>query len=215
MQVILASSSPRRQQLIGKLVNDYTIISSNFDESKIKNTENDPEKLVKKLAEGKAFDVFNRLYKKDDKEFTVVGADTIVYFDNKVLGKPVDRHDAIKMLQSLQNHSNDVYTGTSIIIKKEHSIIVETFAVKSTVYFKSMEYHEILHYVNTSEPLDKAGAYAIQGIGKDYLKGYDGDYDSIVGLSTSQIKFIFDKYDILGKRGLKINEYEIPEQVGV
>lgn len=215
MQIILASSSPRRQQLLGKIVNDFSVIPSEFDESKIKSTEQDPEKLVKKLSEGKAFDIFNKLYKKDDKEFTIVGSDTIVYFDNKILGKPVNRDNAIKMLQALQNNSNDVYTGTTIIIKKEHSIIVETFAVKSTVYFKPMEYHEILHYVNSGEPLDKAGGYAIQGIGQNYLKGYDGDYDSIVGLSTIRIKSVFDKYDILGKRSFVTNECKVPEQIRV
>jgi len=210
MEIILASSSPRRQQLLGKIVNDFSVIPSNFDENKIKEIENDPEKLVKKLAESKAFDVFNKLYKKDDKEFTVIGADTVVFYNNKILGKPFDRNDAIRMLKLLENNSNDVYTGTSVIMKKENSIIIETFMVKSTVYFKHMEYYDILNYVNSGEPLDKAGAYAIQGMGKNYLKGYDGDYDSIIGLSTNNIKNIFDKYDILGKRSLN-NECEILE----
>lgn len=210
MEIILASSSPRRQQLLGKIVNDFSVIPSNFDENKIKEIENDPEKLVKKLAESKAFDVFNKLYKKDDKEFTVIGADTVVFYNNKILGKPSDRNDAIRMLKLLENNPNDVYTGTSVIMKKENSIIIETFMVKSTVYFKHMEYYDILNYVNSGEPLDKAGAYAIQGMGKNYLKGYDGDYDSIIGLSTNNIKNIFDKYDILGKRSLT-NECEILE----
>lgn len=209
MEIVLASSSPRRKQLLGKIVNDFSVFPSNFDEEKIKNVENDPNILVKRLAESKAFDIFNKLYKKDDKEFTVIGSDTLVYFNNEILGKPIDRNDAIRMLKLLQDNSNDVYTGTSIIIKKEHSIVVETFVIKSTVYFKSMEFNEIIHYVNSGEPLDKAGAYAIQGIGKNYLKGYDGDYDSIIGLSTNKIKEIFDKYDVLGKRSIQ-NECKIP-----
>lgn len=210
MEIILASSSPRRQQLLGKIVNDFSVIPSNFDENKIKDKETNPEQLVKKLAEAKAFDVFNKLYKKDDKEFTVIGSDTVVYYNNKILGKPFDRNDAIRMLKLLENDSNDVYTGTSVIVKKEHSIIIETFMVKSTVYFKHMEYYDILNYVNSGEPLDKAGSYAIQGMGKNYLKGYDGDYDSIIGLSTNNIKKIFDKYDVLNKRSLN-NECEILE----
>lgn len=214
MEIVLASSSPRRKQLLGKIVNDFSVFPSNFNEEKIKNVENDPNILVKRLAEAKAFDIFNKLYKKDDKEFAVIGSDTIVYFNNEILGKPIDRNDAIKMLKLLQDNSNDVYTGTSIIIKKEHSIIVETFVIKSTVYFKSMEFSEILHYVNSGEPLDKAGAYAIQGIGKNYLKGYDGDYDSIIGLSTTKIKEIFDKYDVLGKRSIQ-NEYKIPTEIRI
>lgn len=209
MEIILASSSPRRQQLLGKIVNDFSTIPSNIDENKIKDVEKNPENLVKRLSEAKAFDVFNRLYKKDDKEFTVIGSDTVVSFNNKILGKPFDRNDAIRMLKLLQNNSNDVYTGTSVIIRKEHSIIIETFASKSTVYFKHMEFYDILNYVNSGEPLDKAGAYAIQGNGKNYLKGYDGDYDSIVGLSTSKIKNIFDKYNVLIKRSIEENECEI------
>lgn len=210
MEIILASSSPRRKQLLSKIVNDFSIIPSTVDESEIKKVEKDPEILVKRLAEAKAFDVFNRFYKKDDKEFTVIGSDTIVYFNDKTLGKPFDRNDAIRMLKMLENHSNDVYTGTSIAIKKEHSIIIETFCVKSTVYFKHMEFHDILNYVNSGEPLDKAGSYAIQGMGKNYLKGYDGDFDSIIGLSTNQINNIFNKYDVLGKRSLS-NECKISE----
>lgn len=214
MEIVLASSSPRRRQLLGKVVNDFSVIPSTFDEEKIKNVEKIPDILVRKLAEAKAFDVFNRLYKKDDKEFTVIGSDTLVYFNNEILGKPTDRNDAIRMLKLLQDNSNDVYTGTSIIMKKEHSIIVETFDIKSTVYFKPMEFAEILHYVNSGEPLDKAGAYAIQGIGKNYLKGYDGDYDSIIGLSTTRIKEIFDKYDVLGKRSIQ-NECKIPTEIRI
>ena len=205
MEVILASSSPRRSQLLGKIVSDFTAIPSKFDEDTIKNVEDDPNQLVKKLAEGKAFNVFNRIYKKDDKEYTVIGSDTTVYFNGYFIGKPQNRDEAIKMLQLLQNKSHQVYTGTSIIIKKEHSIIIENFAVRSTVYFKPMEHHEILNYVNSGEPLDKAGAYAIQGVGKKYLQGYDGDYDSIIGLSVAQIKEVFDKYDVLGKRSLNTN----------
>lgn len=210
MEIILASSSPRRKQLLGKIVNDFSVIPSTFDENTIKKVEKDPEVLVKRLAEAKAFDVFNRLYKKDDKEFTVIGSDTLVYFNNKVLGKPFDRNDAIRMLKMLENNANDVYTGTSIIMKKENSIVVETFYVKSTVYFKHMEFHDILNYVNSGEPFDKAGSYAIQGMGKNYLKGYDGDFDSIIGLSTTQINDILNKYDVLGKRSLN-NECKVSE----
>lgn len=214
MEIILASSSPRRQQLLGKVVNAFSTMPSDFDEERIKAKERRPEQLVKKLAEAKAFDIFNKLYKKDDKEYTVIGSDTVVYHNNKILGKPFDRNDAIRMLKLLENDSNDVYTGTSVIMKKEHSIIIETFCVKSTVYFKHMEFHDILNYVNSGEPLDKAGAYAIQGMGKNYLKGYDGDYDSIIGLSTNQIREVFDKYDVLSKRSIN-NECKVSEQTGI
>ena len=197
MEVILASASPRRQQLLSKLVHHFDIIPSTIDEKIIKDTENIPAELVKKLSSEKAFDVFHKKYQKNDKEFTVIGSDTVVYFNGIVLGKPADRSNAVSMLSALQNKSNDVYTGTTIIIKKEHSIIVETFYTKSTVYFKPMSYNDIQNYVNTKEPLDKAGAYAIQGEGQKYLRGFEGDYHAIVGLDIKKIANIFQKYQLL------------------
>lgn len=196
MEYILASSSPRRKQLLSTIISNFDIIPSNVDEDEIKKTENDPKKLAEKLSYAKAYSIFLNKYKENN-EYTVIGSDTLVSFGNIVLGKPKDKEDAIRMLKLLQGNSNDVYTGTTIIIKKEHSIIFETKVTKSTVYFKNMSYFDICSYVDTKEPLDKAGAYAVQGIGKVYLKGYDGDYNSIIGLDTHMIKDIFKKYDLI------------------
>ena len=159
MEFILASSSPRRKQLLSTIISNFDIIPSD--------------------------------------EYTVIGSDTLVSFGNIILGKPKDRDDAIRILKLLQGNSHDIYTGTTVIIKKEHSIIFETRVNKSTVYFKNMSYYDICSYVDTKEPMDKAGAYAVQGIGKVYLKGYDGDYNSIVGLDTHMIKSIFEKYNLI------------------
>ena len=133
---------------------------------------------------------------KENNEYTVIGSDTLVAFGNIILGKPKDKNDAIRMLKLLQGNSHDVYTGTTVIIKKEHSIIFKTEVNKSTVYFKNMSYYDICSYVDTKEPLDKAGAYAVQGIGKVYLKGFDGDYNSIIGLDTHMIKDTFERYNL-------------------
>lgn len=196
MEFILASSSPRRKQLLSTIVSNFDIIPSDVDENKIKKMEKDPEKLAQKLSYEKAYSIFLDKYKEDN-EYTVIGSDTLVSFGNIILGKPKDKEDAIRMLKLLQGNSNDIYTGTTVIIKKEHSIIFETRVNKSTVYFKNMSYFDICSYVDTKEPMDKAGAYAVQGIGKVYLKGYDGDYNSIVGLDTHMIKSIFEKYNLI------------------
>lgn len=199
MQIILASGSPRRKQLLSKIVQNFDIIPSTIDEKVIKEQERDPALLVKRLSTAKANDIFNQLYEKNNKEFVIIGCDTIVYFNGIVMGKPIDYKDAVRILSALQGKSNDVYTGTTIIIKKENTIIIETFYTKSTVYFKPMSYQDITSYVNTKEPLDKAGAYAIQGIGQKYLLGYEGDFDAIVGLDTQKVFQSFQKYHIFDK----------------
>ena len=187
MEFILASSSPRRKQLLSTIISNFDIIPSDIDENNLKKLEPNPQKLAEKLSYEKAYSIFTDKYKENN-EYTVIGSDTLVSFGNIILGKPKDRDDAIRILKLLQGNSHDIYTGTTVIIKKEHSIIFETRVNKSTVYFKNMSYYDICSYVDTKEPMDKAGAYAVQGIGKVYLKGYDGDYNSIVGLDTHMIK---------------------------
>lgn len=196
MEFILASSSPRRKQLLSTIISNFDIIPSDIDENKLKKLEPNPQKLAEKLSYEKAYSIFIDKYKENN-EYTVIGSDTLVSFGNIILGKPKDKDDAIRILKLLQGNSHDIYTGTTVIIKKEHSIIFETRVNKSTVYFKNMSYYDICSYVDTKEPMDKAGAYAVQGIGKVYLKGYDGDYNSIVGLDTHMIKSIFEKYNLI------------------
>ena len=196
MEFILASSSPRRKQLLSTIISNFDIIPSDIDENNLKKLEPNPQKLAEKLSYEKAYSIFTDKYKENN-EYTVIGSDTLVSFGNIILGKPKDRDDAIRILKLLQGNSHDIYTGTTVIIKKEHSIIFETRVNKSTVYFKNMSYYDICSYVDTKEPMDKAGAYAVQGIGKVYLKGSDGDYNSIVGLDTHMIKSIFEKYNLI------------------
>ena len=196
MEFILASSSPRRKQLLSTIISNFDIIPSDIDENNLKKLEPNPQKLAEKLSYEKAYSIFTDKYKENN-EYTVIGSDTLVSFGNIILGKPKDRDDAIRILKLLQGNSHDIYTGTTVIIKKEHSIIFETRVNISTGYFKNMSYYDICSYVDTKEPMDKAGAYAVQGIGKVYLKGYDGDYNSIVGLDTHMIKSIFEKYNLI------------------
>lgn len=125
MEFILASSSPRRKQLLSTIISNFDIIPSDIDENKLKKLEPNPQKLAEKLSYEKAYSIFTDKYKENN-EYTVIGSDTLVSFGNIILGKPKDRDDAIRILKLLQGNSHDIYTGTTVIIKKEHSIIFET-----------------------------------------------------------------------------------------
>lgn len=195
MKIILASGSPRRKELLSNLVEKFDIITSDFDEDIIKKQEKNPEKLVKKLSLAKANDVLSNLNKNED--FTIIAADTIVCINDTILGKPLDKTDAKKMLEKLSNNMHFVLTGMTVIINKNGVITKETVCSKSTMYFNKLTENEIIEYVNTCEPLDKAGSYAIQGIGNKFIKKYDGNFDSIVGLDTKQLKDILEKYEVL------------------
>lgn len=195
MKITLASASPRRKELLRKLIKEFDIIVSDFDEEILKNTEKNSTELVKKLSLAKANDIFNKLNKNSN--FTIIAADTVVCLNNEILGKPIIEKNAIAMLQKLSNNSHYVLTGMTVIINKNGITHIETVCSKSTVYFKKINMNEILEYVATKEPLDKAGSYAIQGIGNKFIEKYDGNFDSIVGLDTNQLKEILEKYKIL------------------
>jgi len=195
MRIILASGSPRRKELLGKLIEKFDIITSDIDEDIIKQTEKNPEELVKKLSLEKANDILSKLELKEN--FVIIAADTVVCINDEILGKPTDKNDAIQMLEKLSNNIHSVLTGMTVIINKNGIINKETVYSKSTIYFNKLNENEIIDYINTSEPLDKAGSYAIQGIGNKFIEKYDGNYDSIVGLDTKQLKDIFEKYEVL------------------
>ena len=197
MEIILASTSPRRKQLLSTIANNFTCIPSNFDETSLKGKITNPEELSKRLAEDKATDVFSRVYAKTNSSFVIISGDTLVSFKGKILGKPRGRNDAIRTLQSLQGNKNTVYTGMCVIIRKEHTIITETFCSKADVYMNRMSYNEINRYINTGEPLDKAGSYAIQGIGQKYINRINGNFNTVVGLDTQSLQKIFKKYTLL------------------
>ena len=196
MKIILASGSPRRKELLQELTTNFEIITNDFDEEYIKSTETNPKELVKKLSFGKADSVFNEIKNKYS-DVTVIGADTIVYFNNQFLGKPKDEKNAIQMLTKLQGKSHDVYTGMTVIIRKNSEIKYENVFSKSTIYFKEMSSKDILEYVKTKEPLDKAGSYAIQGIGSKYIHKYTGDFNTIVGLDINKLEKILKDNKIL------------------
>lgn len=196
MKIILASASPRRIELLKKITEDYEVISSTFDEDSIKNIESDPEKLVKILAESKAKAVFDEIQEKYS-EVAVIGSDTMVSLDNELLGKPQTEENAKIMLKRIQNTVNDVFTGMSVILKVNEETKIITVSSKSSVIFKEMSDEDIDEYIATAEPLDKAGAYAIQGIGSKYISGYTGSFDNIVGLDTDMLRNILKENNIV------------------
>lgn len=175
--IILASKSPRRIELLSTLGVDFEIEVSEIDESLFHH--DDPKELNKILATQKAMAVAKNHY--DD---IVIGSDTIVTIDNKILGKPKNKDDARLMIKALSNNTHEVVT--SICLIKGEKIISETSISK--VSFYEINNEEIEEYINTLEPYDKAGGYAIQGdFGKKFIKNIDGDFYSIMGFPIARI----------------------------
>lgn len=171
MKIILASNSPRRKELLEKHKINFTVKPSNVDEVIDKNLS--VYENVMNLAKIKALDVFNR-----NPGEVVLAADTIVVYNNEILGKPIDEMDAFRMLKLLSGKTHEVITGVALFSKDEQIIDYEV----SKVTFNKITEEEILEYIKTKEPMDKAGSYAIQGIGSKFVKSYEGEFDNIVGL---------------------------------
>lgn len=176
MKLVLASNSPRRKQLLNSFGFDFEVVGSNYQENP---GELSPQETVKTFALGKAKDVFEKL---KDQDVVVLGADTVVSLDNKILGKPKDKQQAIEMLKELSGKTHQVWTGYSIISKDE----IYTDAVKTDVSFNHLPISLIVEYVATGKPLDKAGAYGIQD-GYDLVENYVGSYNNVVGLPIEEI----------------------------
>lgn len=170
-KLILASGSPRRKDLLHQIGLQFEIIPSNIEENI---SETDPLQLVKKLALLKAADVARRA------TGVVIGADTIVVADNTILGKPISTEDAIGMLERLNGSQHQVATGVAIVDSNSGR---EWLAVEVTqVFFRKYSSAEILKYVASGEPMDKAGAYAIQGQGSLFVQKIEGCFFNVMGL---------------------------------
>lgn len=174
---ILASASPRRKEILELVGLEFKIIPSNFDESTIEFKGNLNE-YSKKLSYYKAKDVFE-----SNQEDIIIASDTIVCINNEILGKPKDKTDAFRMLKLLQNKKHIVLTSVCIMAKNKNY----TFISKNYVTFDKMSDDEIIAYIETKEPMDKAGAYAIQGYAAKYIKSIHGDFYGIMGLPISKV----------------------------
>jgi septum formation protein len=180
MKFVLASASERRQELLKKIIEDYKVEVSNFDEYSVQFNGN-CEEYVKQIALGKAREVSNRL----DYESIVIGSDTIVYHNGKVLGKPIDTVDAYNMLKALSGSSHMVYSGIAVI--NTATAEVRTDFVCTEVYFSTLSEEQINKYILSSEPMDKAGAYGIQGNGGVFVEKIHGCYYNVVGLPLNRL----------------------------
>ncbi len=182
LNIILASKSPRRKELLENAGALITINPSDADEN-IK--EDDPVELVKKLSFIKAESVYNIEKEKGFTKNTVVlGADTVVFANGKILGKPKDSADAFDMIKMLEGKVHSVFTGFTVFFENGKSV---TDYSETKVYVYPMSNEEIEEYINTDEPYDKAGAYGIQGLFGKFVEKIDGDYQNVVGLPVSKI----------------------------
>lgn len=176
--LILASQSPRRKYLLEQAGLEFSVIPSDVDENEITVTE--PDHYVRYLAEIKARDVAESY-----PEHWVLGADTIVLIDGMILGKPFSKDDAWTMLKRLSGRTHVVFTGYCLTCKDKDRLVSHT--VQTRVTFKELSDHEINWYVHTPEPFDKAGAYAIQGLGTFLVKSIEGSYTNVVGLPVCEV----------------------------
>ena len=191
--IILASQSPRRQEILSLGGYEYKVcVSSAEEQIPPEELENlTPQELVERLARVKAEDVYRRNCNKNTvEEITVIGADTVVAVDGRVLGKPKTEEEAYEMLSMLEGRTHDVFTGVCILWTNPdmlEEIQGNTFHCHTKVTFYPMTEEEINNYVATGDCMDKAGAYGIQSGAAKYIQGIEGDYLNVVGLPLSKI----------------------------
>ncbi len=187
MEIILASQSPRRRELLKKM--DISFSVRNIDISEEIYNEENPQDYVLRMAETKAAEGA-----RTEKNALVIGADTIVCIDNEILGKPKDKEDAAKILNKIQGRKHFVFTGVSLNLDNGEKVV--SFIEKTEVNFAKMSHEEILNYIETGEPMDKAGAYGIQDKGALFVKSINGCFYNVMGLP---VRRIYEELNILIK----------------
>lgn len=174
-KIVLASKSPRRSEILKNAGFDFIVRVQDADETLPDGIS--PEEAVVYLAKVKA-----QAVERNENEL-ILGADTVVVSDGKILGKPSSKNDAFEMLKNLSGKVHSVYTGVCAVTENE----IISFYEKTDVEFQNLSDSEILEYISTEEPFDKAGSYGIQGLASKYIKGINGDYFNVVGLPISKI----------------------------
>lgn len=178
--IILASASPRRRELLTQIGLEFEVLPADGEE---KITKQIPSEVVEELSAQKVKKVAAQIT-----DGIVIGADTVVCQDSEIMGKPKDEADAMRMLKQLQGEMHSVFTGVTLIVKENGSEISrKTFSQETRVYLYAMTDKEIREYIATGEPMDKAGAYGIQGRFAAYVEGVEGDYNNVVGLPVSAV----------------------------
>ena len=179
-RMILASASPRRRELLSQIVIEHDVIPSKKDEIL---TKMHPANASEALSRGKALDVAKDI---DDKA-VIIGADTVVAYAGEILGKPKNEEDAFRMLHMLQGEEHEVYTGVTFVVKENGREYIESFCESTKVMMYPASEEEIWAYIATGEPMDKAGAYGIQGRAAAFVKKIEGDYNNVVGLPIARL----------------------------
>lgn len=190
MAIVLASASPRRKELMEQFCGkDLVIFPAEGEEVVSDNV--GPGETVEALARGKAREVAGRLRAEGlgDREDIVIGADTIVWHEGRIFGKPHSREEAAAMLRSLSGCTHEVYTGVSLIYGDRELTEHE----KTAVTFRVMTEKEILDYIATGEPMDKAGAYGAQGLGALFVSSIEGDFFNVMGLPLCRLGLMLKK----------------------
>jgi len=212
-KIILASASPRRKEIMKQMGIPYQVIVAGVEETV---SETEPSKMVQALASLKTEAVLSKYMgldgnngaNKDNKDvignteqknFIIIGADTMVFYNGHALGKPRDEADAFRMLRMLAGNSHEVISGVSIIINDSRQERL-SFAVTTKVMMQNLSDEQIKDYIATGEPMDKAGAYAIQGKFGIYIREIKGDYYNVVGFPISKI------YEVLLDRGIDLKK---------
>ena len=192
MEIILASASPRRKELLGLMGLSFSVRVSDADETTDENLP--PYFIVEQLSLLKASSVAAEA-RAEGKDALVIGADTIVVADGVILTKPKDAEDAKRMLKLLSGRWHSVLSGVTVMHTKTAKS--ETFYVETKVHFVDLTEEEILNYVETKEPLDKAGSYGIQGKGSMFIDKIEGDYFNVVGLPVCKLaKVLKDEFSV-------------------
>ena len=192
--IILASGSPRRKELLTQAGIGFEVLTSDADETPTKTV---PSEIVMELSRRKGEDVFGKLESQGridaSKENLIISADTLVFFKDERLGKPRDKADAVRMLRELSGNVHDVITGVTLIYVNQGEKKQVSFYEKTEVSVYDLTEEEIEDYVATGEPMDKAGAYAIQGYFGKYIKGINGEYANVVGLPIARLYYEIKK----------------------
>ena len=183
MKFILASQSPRRKELLSRVVSDFDVRVSHVEEVVPAGLQ--PQEVVMHLAKIKAEAVARELrLEQPAQRFAVIGADTVVALDHQIMGKPKDRADCVRMLSALSGREHAVYTGVAVVVDGR----TESFYERTAVRFLPLSDEEINWYASLDEPYDKAGAYGIQGYGSLLVEGICGDYFNVMGLPVASLR---------------------------
>jgi len=190
-ELILASASPRRAQLLGEMVGSFRILPSDVDEGR--DRDETPGAFVVRVSREKAESVADGLQPRGGGTWILAG-DTIVVLGEAVLGKPEDEEHARRMLEQLQDRRHEVITGICLLNREQAVCRVE--AVRTQVWMRRIEPEEMDAYIRTGEPFDKAGGYAIQGSGGRFVRKIEGSYSNVVGLPMERLGELFRMYGI-------------------